>query len=160
MKFSILLILFFAGNLFAQVEEINARIGASDCAICFNVAQISLKQLAGAGSVNADMKSGVFNIQVKGGQGISIKDVVARLKAAGFKQESELEISVRGKLEHRGNRIVLVVPNQNELFVVEGGQKLQAASRMADEKSKVRTSGKLSGSGNQYTLKVKALDSM
>ncbi len=139
----------------AQVEQINVRVGNVTSAVSFNLAHASLKQLEGVSSVSADMKSGRIDISTR--PGVSVRNVMDRLRIAGFERGNDLEIIVRGKLERRGNRIVLVAPGQNELFIVEANTKSQMAANLAEQQSKARIVAGLSGSGNQFSLTVRQM---
>ncbi len=138
----------------AQVEQINATMSKIPSAITFNLGIASLKQIDGVNNVTADMNSGRIQINTRGG--VSVRSVMDGLRVTGG-QTSDLEIVVRGKMEKRGNRLVLVAPSQNELFIVEARAQNQMAANMAEKQNKARVVAGLSGSGNQYTLTVKKL---
>ena len=148
----VILFIILPGLVIAQVEQINVKVENATCSLCFSVAQASLHQLPNVSSISADMKSGKIEITTK--SGVSVKDVMDRVKVAGFKEGSDFEIVVSGKLEKRGNRVVLVAPGQKELFIVEPNDKSRMAANMAEEKSAARVVASLSGSGNQYKLNV------
>jgi hypothetical protein len=139
---------------FAQVEQISATASKTPSAITFNLGIASLKQINGVSDVIADMNSG--RIQINTRPGVSIRSVIDGLRVTGA-QTNDLEIVVRGKLEKRGNRIVLVAPSQSELFIVEAKAQNQIAANLAEKQNKARVVAGLSGSGNQYTLAVKQL---
>jgi copper chaperone CopZ len=136
----------------AQVERINVKVESITCSLCFTIAQTSLHQLQNVDSVSADAKSGRIEINTK--PGVSVKDVMDRVKVAGFKRGNDFEITVNGKLEKRGNRLVLVAPGQKELFIVEPNSKSRMAANMAEQNSEAKIVGSISGSGNQYNLNV------
>jgi hypothetical protein len=150
----IIFLLLIGVPAFAQVEQINAKVSKIPSAITFNLGIASLKQINGVSNVNADMNSG--KIQMNTRPGVSIRSVMDGLRATGG-QTSDLEIVVRGKLEKRGNRIVLVAPSQNELFIVDAKAQNQMAANLANKQNKARVVAGLSGSGNQYTLAVKQI---
>lgn len=139
----------------AQVEQINVTVSDIPSAVTFNLGIASLKQLNGVSNVNADVKSGRIEISTR--PGVSIRSVMDGLRIAGAQQTKDLEIVVLGKLEKRGNRIVLVAPSQNELFIVEARNQNRMASDFAEKQTKARVVAGLSGSGNQYTLTVKQI---
>jgi hypothetical protein len=150
----IIFLLLAGAPAFAQVEQINATVSKIPSAITFNLAMASLKQINGVSSVNADMNSG--RIQINTRPGVSVRSVMDGIRITGG-QTNDLEIVVRGKLEKRGNRIVLVAPSQNELFIVEAKAQNQMAANLAENESKARVVAGLTGNGNQYTLAVKHL---
>jgi hypothetical protein len=150
----IIFVLFIGLPAFAQVEQINATVSKIPSAITFNLGIASLKQINGVSNVNADMNSG--KIQINTRPGVSIRSVMDGLRVTGS-QTNDLEIVVRGKLEKRGNRIVLVAPSQNELFIVEAKAQNQMAADFAEKQNKARVVAGLSGSGNQFTLAVKQI---
>jgi copper chaperone CopZ len=137
---------------FSQVEQIKAKVENISCSLCFTLAQASLKQLPGVTNVSADAKSGLIEIQSS--SGVSVRDVMDRVAVAGFKKGNSFEVSVQGKLEKRGNRIVLAAPGQKELFIVEQNSRSQMAANIAQENSRVKIVASISGSGNQYNLNV------
>jgi hypothetical protein len=139
---------------FAQVEQINATVSKIPSAITFNLGIATLKQINGVSNVNADVNSG--RIQINTRPGVSIRSVMDGLRVTGG-QTNDLEIIVRGKLEKRGNRIVLVAPSQDELFIVEAKAQNQMAANLAEKQNKAKVVAGLSGSGNQYTLAVKQI---
>jgi hypothetical protein len=139
---------------FAQVEQINATVSKIPSAITFNLGIATLKQINGVSNVNADVNSG--RIQINTRPGVSIRSVMDGLRVTGG-QTNDLEIVVRGKLEKRGNRIVLVAPSQDELFIVEAKAQNQMAANLAEKQNKAKVVAGLSGSGNQYTLAVKQI---
>ena len=149
-----LFLLLLAIPAMAQVEQINATVSKIPSAVTFNLGVASLKQINGVSDVNADMNSG--RIQINTRPGVSVRSVMDGLRVTGG-QQANIEIIVRGKLEKRGNRIVLVAPSQNELFIVEARNKNQMAANLAEKQNKARVVAGLSGSGNQYTLTVKQL---
>jgi copper chaperone CopZ len=138
----------------AQIDQIKVKVENVTCALCFNLAQASLKQLPGV-TVSADMKSG--QIDIHSSSGVSIRDVMDRVAVAGFEKGNSFEVSVQGKLEKRGNRIVLVAPNQKELFIVGQNSQSQMAGNMAQENKSVRIVAAISGKGNQYNLDVRQM---
>lgn len=150
----IFLLLLISVPAMAQVEQINATMGKITSAITFNLGVASLKQMNGVKNVSADMNSG--RIQITTRPGVSVRSVMDGLRITGG-QTNDLEIVVRGKLEKRGNRIVLVAPSQNELFIVEVRAQNEMAANMAEKQDKAKVVAGLSGSGNQYTLAVKQL---
>jgi hypothetical protein len=139
----------------AQVEQINVTVSNIPSAVTFNLGVASLKQIDGVSNVNADMNSG--RIQINTRPGVSVRSVLDGLRILGAQRINDLEIIVRGKLEKRGNRIVLVAPGQNELFIVQARNQNQMASNLAEKQNKARVIAGLSGSGNQYTLTVKQI---
>jgi copper chaperone CopZ len=139
----------------AQVERINVKVENLTCGLCFSLAQASLHQLPAVKSVAADANSG--RIEVQTSAGVSVRDVLDRVKVAGFQKGNDFEITVRGKLEKRGNRIVLVAPGQKELFIVEENSKSRMAPNMAAENAKARIVASVSGSGNQFNLNVRQM---
>jgi hypothetical protein len=139
----------------AQVEQINVRVSNIPSAVTFNLGVATLKQINGVSNVNADMNSG--RIQINTRPGVSVRSVLDGLRVLGAQRINDLEIIVRGKLEKRGNRIVLVAPGQNELFIVQARNQNQMASNLAEKQNKARVIAGLSGSGNQYTLTVKQI---
>ena len=151
----IFLLLLISVPAMAQVEKINATVSKIPSAITFNLGIAKLKQTNGVSNVTADMNSG--RIQIDTRPGVSIRSVMDGLHVTGGQQISDLEIVVRGKLEKRGNRIVLVAPSQNELFVVEARVQNEMAVNLAEKQDKARVVAGLSGSGNQYTLTVKQI---
>ncbi len=153
--FITLFLLLLAIPAMAQVEQINATVSKIPSAVTFNLGVASLKQIDGVSSVNADMNSG--KIQINTRPGVSVRSVMDGLRLTGAQQTSDIEIIVRGKLEKRGNRIVLVAPSQNELFIVEARNQNQMAANLAEKQNKARVVAGLSGSGNQFTLTVKQL---
>lgn len=153
--FITLFLLLLAIPAMAQVEQINVTVSKIPSAVTFNLGVASLKQVAGVSNVNADMNSG--KIQITTRPGVSVRSVMDGLHVTGAQQTNDLEIIVRGKLEKRGNRIVLVAPSQSELFIVEARNQEQMASNLAEKQNKARVVAGLSGSGNQYTLTVKQL---
>jgi hypothetical protein len=150
-----LFLLLLAIPAMAQVEQINVTVSKIPSAITFNLGLANLKQIDGVSNVNADMKSGRIEINTR--PGVSIRSVMDGLRVTGAQQTNDVEIIVRGKLEKRGNRIVLVAPSQNELFIVQSKAQNQMASNLAEKQNKARIVAGLSGSGNQYTLTVKQL---
>lgn len=138
----------------AQVETINATVSKIPSAITFNLGIAALKQINGVSNVNADVNSG--RIQINTRPGVSIRSVMDGLRVTGG-QTNDLEIVVRGKLEKRGNRIVLVAPSQDELFIVEAKAQNQMATNLAEKQNKAKVVAGLSGGGNQYTLAVKQI---
>ncbi|HEY7160014.1 MAG TPA: hypothetical protein VH815_02090 [Acidobacteriota bacterium] len=150
----IFLLLIISVPALAQVEQINATMSKIPSAITFNLGIASLKQIKGVNNVTADMNSGRIQINTRGG--VSVRSVMDGLRVTGG-QTTDLEIVVRGKIEKRGNRLVLVAPSQNELFIVEARAQNQMATNMAEKQNKARVVAGLSGSGNQYTLTVKKL---
>jgi hypothetical protein len=138
----------------AQVERINVTVSNIPSTVTFNLGIASLKQINGVSNVNADMKSGRIEINTR--PGVSVRSVMDSLRVTGA-QSNDLEIVVRGKLEKRGNRIVLVAPQQSELFIVEAKNQNQMAADFAEKQNKARVVAGLSGSGNQYTLIVKQM---
>jgi hypothetical protein len=151
----IFLLFLFSVSAMAQVEQINVTVSKIPSAVTFNLGVASLRQINGVSNVNADMKSG--KIQINTRPGVSVRSVLDGLRVTGSQQTSDIEIIVRGKLEKRGNRIVLVAPSQNELFIVEARNQNQMATDFAEKQNKARIVAGLSGSGNQYTLTVKQL---
>jgi hypothetical protein len=147
----VLLFVFCSAPVFAQVEELEARVGAVSCGTCFNVALLSLKELPGVSEVNGDIHEGRINISVKAGQGISIHEAAERVRMAGLGESMQLSIKARGKLEKRGNRMVLVVPKQEEVIVVNTGTHARLAASAASSQSAV------SGAGKQFELKIDKL---
>jgi len=141
----------------AQVEELEARVGTISCAACFNLAIAGLKQTAGVADVTGDMNNGWIRVGVNGKQGISLKDAMERIRVAGFQDGGQFTLIASGVLEQRGNKLVLVVPNQKEVFVVDPGDRAQMAENSAASRSAVRATGQLSGGGNQYDLKIQKL---
>jgi hypothetical protein len=150
----IFLLLLISVPAMAQVEQINATMSKFPSAITFNLGVTGLKQINGVSNVTADMNSG--RIQITTRPGVSVRSVLDGLHLTGA-QTNDLEIVVRGKIEKRGNRLVLVAPSQNELFIVNAKAQNQMASNMAEKQNKARVVAGLSGSGNQYTLAVKKL---
>jgi hypothetical protein len=150
-----LFLLLAAIPVMAQVEQINVKVSGIPSAVTFNLGIASLKQLNGVSNVNADMNSGRIEINTR--PGVSVRSVLDGLRIMGAKQSNDLEIVVRGKLEKRGNRIVLVAPSQSEVFIVETKNQNQMASDFAEKQSKARIVAGLSGSGNQFTLAVKQI---
>jgi hypothetical protein len=140
--------------VFAQVEQINVAVSKIPSAITFNLGIASLKEINGVSNVTADMNSG--KIQINTRPGVSVRSVMDILRVTGA-QTDNLEIVVRGKLEKRGNRIVLVAPSQSELFIVEPKAQNQMAANLAEKQNKAKVVAGLSGSGNQYTLAVKQI---
>lgn len=139
---------------FAQVEQINVAVSKIPSAVTFNLGIASLKQINGVSNVTADMNSG--KIQINTRPGVSLRSVMDGLHITGA-QTNDLEIIVRGKLEKRGNRIVLVAPSQSELFIVEAKAQNEMAANLAEKQNKAKVVAGLSGSGNQYTLAVKQI---
>jgi len=150
----IFLLLLMSLPAMAQVEKINVTVSKIPSAITFNLGVASLKQINGVSNVTADMNSGRIEINTR--PGVSIHSVMDGLRVTGA-QTNDLEIVVRGKLEKRGNRIVLVAPSQNELFIVEAKAQNQMAANLAEKQNKARVVAGLSGNGNQYTLAVKQI---
>ena len=150
----IFILLLISVPAIAQVEQINATVSKIPTAITFNLGIASLKQINGVSNVNADMNSG--RIQINTRPGVSIRSVMDGLRVTGG-QTNDLEIVVRGKLEKRGNRIVLVAPSQDELFILEAKSQNQMAADLAEKQNKAKVVAGLSGSGNQYTLAVKQI---
>lgn len=151
----IFLLLIISVPAMAQVEKINATVSKIPSAMTFNLGVAKLKHTNGVSNVTADMNSG--RIQIDTRPGVSIRSVMDGLHLTGGQQINDLEIVVRGKLEKRGNRIVLVAPSQDELFVVEARAQNQMALNLAEKQDKARVVAGLSGSGNQYTLAVKQI---
>jgi hypothetical protein len=150
----IIFLLLITVPAFAQVEQINVAVSKIPSAVTFNLGVASLKQINGVSNVTADMNSG--KIQINTRPGVSIRSVMDKLRVTGA-QTDDLEIIVRGKLEKRGNRIVLVAPSQSELFIVESKAQNQMAANLAEKQNKAKVVAGLSGSGNQYTLAVKQI---
>jgi hypothetical protein len=150
----IIFLLLITVPAFAQVEQINVAVSKIPSAVTFNLGVASLKQINGVSNVTADMDSG--KIQINTRPGVSIRSVMDNLRVTGA-QTDDLEIIVRGKLEKRGNRIVLVAPSQSELFIVESKAQNQMAANLAEKQNKAKVVAGLSGSGNQYTLAVKQI---
>jgi copper chaperone CopZ len=139
----------------AQVEQIKAKVENITCSLCFTIAQTSLKQLPGVTNVSADANTGL--IEIHSSSGVSVRDVMDRVAVAGFKNGNSFEVNVRGKLEKRGNRIVLAAPGQKELFIVEQNSQSQMAGNMAEENQSVKIVASISGHGNQYNLNVRQI---
>jgi copper chaperone CopZ len=153
---TILILIGLSGFAFAQVERINVKVENITCGLCFTLAQTSLHKTSGVKNVVADAHTGQFEIQTS--PGVSVREVMDRIKVAGFQRGNNFEITVRGKLEKRGNRIVLVAPGQSELFIVEeNSSKGRMAANVAHENGKARIVASVSGSGNQYNLNVRQM---
>lgn len=143
--------------VFAQVQEIQATVTASGCGTCFNVALLTLKQLPGVADASGDAREGWIKISVDPKKGVAIKDVIDRVRVAGFNKDARFMIKATGTLEGHGVRMTLVVPHQKEVFVINAGDHEKMAMNAASSRQRVWTSSSLSANGNQYDLTVEKL---
>ena len=143
---------------FAQIDEISAKIEKSSCVPCFSAARVALQQLSGVESAEADHGSGTVRVRVKERQGVSMKEVIERIKMAAAGSEIEkIELSAVGQVETRGNRDVLVIPHQNETFLIDAQERKNMVDNLAKNEQKSRVRGTLTVAGNEYRVKVSLL---
>ena len=159
MKISLAVFLLILGvaPAFGQVQELEARAGGVTCGTCFNAALLSLKRLPGVADVTGDAREGWIRVSVDAKKGISIRQAMDRVRVAGLKDDMQCSIKASGTLEKRGGRLVLVVPHQKELFVVDSGDRERMAMNAAAAGERVVATGWMSGSGNQYDVMVTKL---
>jgi hypothetical protein len=147
----------FSGPLFAQVEEIRAHGGTVSCSACFSMALAGVKQIPGVTDASGDLREGWIRVIVNPKQAVSLKDVMERIRLAGFKDTAQFSLTAVGRMEQKENRLVFVIPNQDEVFFVNAGDRAKMAMNTAASKAPVRASGEISVSGNQYDLKIEKM---
>lgn len=155
--FALLFLLLPCVPAVAQVQELEARAGGVTCGTCFGAALLSLKQLPGVADAVGNAREGWIRVSVDPKKGVSIKEAMDRVRIAGLKEDMQCSIKAIGTLERRGGRLVLVVPKQSELFVVDSGEHERMAANSAASGNRVVATGWMSGNGNQYDVKVTKL---
>lgn len=150
------LVLTICAPAFGQVQEIKATLASLTCGTCFNGALLALKQLPGVSGATGDARGGWIRVSVDSKKGVVINDVVERVRLAGL-NDASFEMKASGTLQRRGDRLLLIVPNQKETIILDAGDRQQMAMNVAQNQERVSTSGTLSGSGKQFGLKIQTL---
>lgn len=141
---------------FGQVEEIKATGVSATCGTCFNVALESLKHLSGVSDATGDPHEGWIRISVDPKKGVGMHDVFEITGYAGVRVAS-FEMKASGTLQRKGNRLVLIVPNQTETIVLDAGDRGQMAMNAAQNRQPMSTSGILTRNGKEFGLKIQTL---
>lgn len=127
----------------AQVEAAVVKLDGLSCPFCAYGLEKRLKKVEGVEKVEIKVDQATAELTVKKGKALSIEEVEKAVKEGGFTPR-ELSLTVTGRFAERDGRVVLALPDSEEIFLVEGNEQLQQVRETLKGADKpVRLTGKV-----------------
>lgn len=126
----------------AQVEAAAVKLDGLSCPFCAYGLEKRLKKVEGVEKVEIKVGQATAELTVKKGKILSIEEVEKAVKDGGFTPR-ELSLTVTGRLAERDGRMVLALPESEEILLLEGNEQLQKVREALKDADKlVRLTGK------------------